>query len=308
MAFRLAGTDVEILATIAEHRVLNACHLAVLLQRNANALRRRLKLLRDENLIRVSTRAFGNNRGRPEHVLSLHENGVDLLKARGLIDSSLCYDAITAKKLHCIEHELLASDFRVQLAQMVRVSPALSIRFFSSASPQLPGAREYRPLVRERIPAADGRSDDIEFTPDGVFAITHKERNKTLLFFLEVDMGTEPRESPRNPQRAVRQKIVNYQTYFRLERYRRYEKTLRCALRGFRLLFLTATTTRLMALSRLVRNTPPCGFIWLTARDNMLSQGVWAPIWVRGGDGVKPLQSILGTALPNPCPRPDTIV
>ncbi|MGD8454520.1 MAG: replication-relaxation family protein [Phycisphaerae bacterium] len=273
----------EILAAIAEHRVLNVHHLGVLLERNTAALRRRLKLLREQNLIRVSTRAFGSGRGRPEHMLSLHEDGVDLLRAKGLIDVSLPYDVITAKNLHCVEHELVISDFRVQLVQMGRILPVLSVRFFSSTSPGRPGKREYRPLIRERIPTVGGRHDDVEFEPDGVFAITYAEREKTLLFFLEVDMGTEPHRSSQNPRRSVRQKIINYQAYFQLERYRRYEKILQCALQGFRLLFLTATTTGLVALSRLVRSTPPCDFIWLTARDKLLSQGVWAPIWVRGG-------------------------
>ena len=48
--------------------------------------------------------------------------------------------------------------------------------------------------------------------PDGVFTISHQE--KTLLFFLEVDMGTETLASTKQGTGDVRQKIINYQSLF----------------------------------------------------------------------------------------------
>ncbi len=49
--------------SIAEHRVLTVSHLTTLLQRNANALRRRLKTLSVQGLIEVAGRPFGRGRG-----------------------------------------------------------------------------------------------------------------------------------------------------------------------------------------------------------------------------------------------------
>lgn len=59
---------------------------------------------------------------------------------------------------------------------------------------------------------------------DGVFIITDRESEKSLLFFLEVDMGTETLVNSNSKPIDVRQKIVNYQALFRAGQYKRYEK------------------------------------------------------------------------------------
>jgi len=302
MAFRLNKSDEEILRSIAEHRVLTLEHLAVLHWRNPAALRRRLNGLKDNGLLQVTARGWGRHRGRPENLLSLSETAVDWLKSRGVVGAAVPHDRVTTSRLNCLNHQLLTNDFRVQLTHMRRLVPAFRIQFFSPISPFLPLSSRDKPLVRERIRTEDD-GDWIEFIPDGVFATTHEQLRKTLLFFLEVDMGTETLTSRRRPKRDIQQKIVNYQVYFHLEQYKRYEKILKCQLRGFRLLILTDTPTRLAALCRLVREMPPSDFIWLTDREKMLSQGNWAAIWVRGGRQTGPLESLLGKKMPNPCPR-----
>ncbi len=125
--FRFTKTDQELLTSIAEHRILNVSQLAVLHQRNPDALRRRLRVLRDRRLIGMASRGFGGGQGRPENVVSLREAGVDLMKASGVIDATVPCDRITAEKITCLDHELLINDFRVQLAQMQRIVPALGV-------------------------------------------------------------------------------------------------------------------------------------------------------------------------------------
>ncbi len=163
-------------------------------------------------------------------------------------------------------------------------------------------------MIREKIRTDDGRGDWVEFIPDGVFATTHEELRKTLLFFLEVDMGTEPLTRKRRSARNVRQKIINYRICFQSQRYKRYEKILKCQLRGFRVLFLTNHPTRLAALCRLVRDTPPSEFIWLTDHERMFAEGIWSPLWVRGGRDAEPLDSILGSKMSEPCPKPSDLI
>ena len=304
MAFQFSHSDQEILVSIAEHRVLTVHHLTILHQRNASALRRRLKILHAHSLIEIASRPFGRSRGRPESLVSLCEGGVDLLKAEGVIDAALSNDRATAERIGCVDHELLVNDFRTQLVQLKRVIPALTIRFFSAMSPLLPRGSQGQPLVRERIEFDDGLDDEIEFVPDGVVAMTHAELRRTLLFFLEADRGTEPRNSTRRDRRGIRQKIVNYQTYFAAQEYKRYEKIMKCQLRGFRLLILTENRVRFAALCRLVRVMPPSDFVWLAFRESLLEEGVWAPIWAAGGKVDGPLQSVLGSRMPNPCPTP----
>jgi hypothetical protein len=123
----------------------------------------------------------------------------------------------------------------------------------------------------------------LEFIPDGIFTVSDSVSNKTLLFFLEVDMGTETLASPARSLKDVRQKIVNYQDLFRSGRYKRYERFFNASLNGFRLLFVTHSPSRLKTLCQLTASMLPSDFIWLSDRDRLLSSGLVDEIWVRGG-------------------------
>ena len=93
----------------------------------------------------------------------------------------------------------------------------------------------------------------------------------------------------------IRQKIINYQWYFESERYKRYEEVFKCNLLGFRLLFLTNTYSRLVALCKLVREMSPTNFVWLTECSRLFPEGVSAKIWAVGGDLDGTQGSILGS-------------
>lgn len=142
----------------------------------------------------------------------------------------------------------------------------------------------------------------VGFTPDGVLSITDGKQEKTLLFLLEVDMGTEPLTTATGTNGDVRQKILKCQAHFRQQRYNRYERTWDCELNGFRLLILTTTETRMTALCRLIREMPPTDFVWITDGDTMLQNGLAANIWTRGGHQDGPKESILGPTMV--CPSP----
>ena len=153
------------------------------------------------------------------------------------------------------------------------------------------------PFVYDRIPSGHDPGKFIGIIPDGVFSITDSEQKKTLLFFLEVDMGTESVAGASPTPNNVRQKILNYRGYFQCGRYKRYEKEWNCELNGFRLLILVNMRARLVALCRLVMEMPPSDFIWLTDQEQMFKHGLGAKIWLRGGKDEIPPQSILGAQM-----------
>ena len=124
----------------------------------------------------------------------------------------------------------------------------------------------------------------IKFTPDTVFSIGDSLANKTCLFFLEVDCGTETIVSPKRDTNDIRHKIIKYQWYFQSGGYKRYEEVFATKLNGFRLLFLTSTHGRLVALCQLAQEMKPSNFIWLTECGRLFTEGVSAEIWARGGD------------------------
>lgn len=240
-------------------------------------------------------RPLGRKRGRPEELLCLAEKGFDVLKERNVLDPSLSYNAVAADAIHCQNHQLLMNWFRIHLEQVQRVLPRWSYRIFTYSSPLLPPGPEMRPVLTEYVPSANTKGEMVKFSPDAVFETKAAKTGKQLLFFLEVDMGTETLARPdRNPG-DVREKILNYQAYFRTQKYKRYDKVWGCRFKGFRLLFLTHTQGRLSSLCSLVQQMPPSDFIWLTEQSRMFPMGVSDNIWACGGRLEAPAESILGS-------------
>ncbi len=308
MARQLQSSDIEILETIAEFRILSISHLSIILSRNTAALRRRLRFLETKKLILVSKREFKRAHGRPENLISLGEVGIEVLKTRNIIDRDLPIECIAADNLHCLDHELLINDFRVQLELIKTIVPELEVSFLSVSSPKLYRTDDKRALIYERIPPDEENARWYSFIPDGVFAIRHAEAGNTVLLFLEVDMGSEAVASPSAFGSDIRGKIDNYKRYFLKEHYKHYEQMWGCDLCGFRLLFLTHSADRLASLCRLVVEMQPSNFIWLTDRTALMSQGGWSSIWIPGGEMSFPRDSILGELTPCPSPSPADVI
>ena len=163
----------------------------------------------------------------------------------------------------------------------------------SHSSPFLPKALSGHPFTTDFAPVEGSQDEAVKFIPDGVFSITDSIEGQTLLYFLEIDCGTETIASLKRKPNDIRQKILNYGSYFDSLRYKRYEKIWNCHLEGFRLLFVTNTTERLASLCKLVREMPPSDYIWLTEQSRLFTDGVSAAIWSCGGKIDSPPESIL---------------
>ena len=292
---KLSRGDRKILSLIALHRILNVSQLEAITQRSRQVIRRRLRFLSHENLILTRMRGCGRGPGRPEDIILITEKAAKLLQNEDIFPEGTPW--IPQKNIDSltIDHDLLVNWFYIHLILIERAIPDLAI------NPHAPGfllkdrGKPYS-FFESRIRIETG-DDSIEFVPDGVFTIWHKGIGKSLLFFLEVDMGTETRASlDRNPG-DIRQKILNYKALFRAGHYKRYEGIFESTYKGFRLLFLVNSPSRLVSLCRLVQEMPPSDFVWLTEQNQMFSQGLAANIWVRGGKNNNSLQSILGPQL-----------
>ena len=194
-----------------------------------------------------------------------------------------------------------ASHARVRPAAAARVNDRWSMDFVADS---LSDGRKIRVLTiidsftRECLALKIARSLPARSVTEALDAVIAKRgAPKTI----QVDNGTESLTSRRGDQRDVRQKILNYQAYFRSGRHKRYEDVFHARFHGFRLLFLTTTPVRLASLCRLVARMPPSAFIWLTDQPSMCERGLAASIWKRGGQQ-SPDHSILGQALA--CPSP----
>ena len=297
MAFKLNKNDRMLIASIAEHRMLTVSQIAAIQQKMKQVVRRRLRVLEYEGFIASTSRGFGRKAGRREKVVILTEKSIDLLYAEGVDRKAIPGDRFAPVRIWHQDHQLLLNWFRIHGKQIERVIPQLSVQFLSSTSPFLERDQYDRPLVFEHLSIEGLQDKSRGFTPDAVFSITHSEKKKALLFFLEVDMGTESIASPKRDPRDLRQKVINYQRYFQCGRYKRYQKLFHSKFSGFRLLFITNSNQRFIALCRLVQEMPPSDFIWLTDQQRMFTHGLSAKIWAKSGKQDSNYESILGNEM-----------
>jgi hypothetical protein len=295
MSFRLKTTDCNILVCFAEYRVLTVSQVAAIFRKSRQVMRRRLHDLEERGLVEVVGTEFGRGRGRPENSLGLAEHGIDVLKERGLLGQDVLYEKVLGDSLFAKDHQLLLNWFRIHLMGIGRMLSRVSIKVFAHKSLYIPKGQDGRIVITDCSPVPGSGIKGIKFTPDAVFAITDSVAGKTCLFFLEVDRGTEIVASPKRDMIDIRQKIVNYQWYFHSGGYKRFEEVFAAKFRGFRLLFLTSTHGRLVALCQLAQEMKPSNFIWLTECGRLFVGGASAEIWARGGDLQAPQQSILGS-------------
>jgi len=170
----------------------------------------------------------------------------------------------------------------------------LTVRFLAHNSPFLPPGFSNVSVITEPARGGVGPQTIISLKPDAAFSICDATQDKTVLFFLEVDRGTEILASPKRTPTDIRQKILNYGVCFNTCAYKKYESRWNCQLNGYRLLFVTDSVARLSTLCSLVQAMPPSDYIWFTTADRMFEDGISAEIWARGGRLDASPQSILG--------------
>jgi hypothetical protein len=304
MDSKLNKGDKQILSLIALYRILTVSQLAALTQRSRQVVRRRLRYLSDEGFIINRMRGYGRSSGRPEEIIFLAEKAASILKDEGLFAESIPLIAPKNIDAIAVDHDLLINWFYIHLIQMEKTIPDLTIKPYSTGF--LMNSQGSHAFFDSRI-RIESDDDLIEFIPDGIFTIWHKGMQKGLLFFLEVDMDTEPVASVDRNSKDVRQKILNYQAIFRNGHYKSFEKIFGLKFNGFRLLFLTNNPARSTSLSRLVQEMPPSDFIWLANQEQMFSDGLAAEIWIRGGKTTRPPQSIIGSDRATQTPVIDSI-
>jgi len=295
MAEKNIKGDPALLSYIAEYKFLSVKQLSALSQRALQVVRRRLRHLENGQLIIMKERGFGTGRGRRENIIILAQKGLELLRHKEILSEHATYITDKTTDSIFVDHDLLVNWFLIHLLQIERDNPQFAIRHLTSSSHTLKMGNADKPLLQEHFADDETSENTHTMIPDGVFTISNKEKN--LLFFLEVDMGTETLASAKQDAGDVCQKIISYQSLFRTKHYKRYEKIFDTGLNGFRLLFLTNTFPRMKKMCDLVQQVPPSDFIWITDQNQMFSQGVPAKIWARGGQYHKPPESILGPKL-----------
>ncbi|MBT3379355.1 MAG: hypothetical protein HN742_26385 [Lentisphaerae bacterium] len=290
------ASDTEILTAIADHRVLTVEQIAALPLHMSSpaAVNRRIRLLEPSGWIARGQVSLSGRRGRPKSILSITSAGVSRLKKDGVLREDVPADKVTADSLQAsIHHELLLNSFRGELLRLQADTTELKATFFSAKSPFNLGERGTS-LLADAVPTKPRGGDKRCFTPDGAFALTHEEAGRSLLFFVEIDMGTEPLVSQAPDTSDIAGKVTNYRTYLGTKGYKRHEKTFATSLNGFRVLFVTNTSKRRAQICKTVAGLPPSDFVWVTDQDRLFKHGPAGGIWHRGGRTDGASGSIMG--------------
>jgi Replication-relaxation len=293
----MARKDRALISFIGKFGILSVKQLSTLSQRSDQLIRRDVRELLDQRTLLARQRSFGQKKGRPENLFFLSNKGWKIFYEKYDVSNLNLSHLEKAMGSIFIEHDLLLNWVLIHLIQIEREIINLSVKYLTQNLVTLKSNVGGRNEIAERISIKGSNQGFLDFVPDAVITIKNSALNKSLLFFLEVDMGTETIASPRRDQNDIRQKIINYQGYFRAGQYKRYEKIFSSQFNGFRLLFLTNSSSRLTSLCRLVREMPPSDFVWLTDQERMFSNGLSAKIWSRGGIDKKSPHSILGNKL-----------
>ena len=196
-----------------------------------------------------------------------------------------------------VAHQLLLNWFRAHLAYALDKMPDLSTEFLSCNSPFALDAENRYPILRDSIEIPDRENSNSysrTFIPDSVFIITSKALALSLLFFLEVDMGTETAASPSMKLDDLRSKILCYQAYYDQEKFKRFASLWQIPLNGFRLLFLAHSEQRHQEICALVRVMTAANFVWVSDQESLFREGATGDIWARGGHIDDRPESILG--------------
>jgi len=300
---RISRKSMAVLTDLCEYRVLSLSQVDHLHFTNKRYARKKIQELLAAHLIDILPVNLYRGTGRPEGVYGIGKEGHNLLSSSKEIPDFVSYEQSGAEDLlPQVEHQILINWFRIHLHHITKVMPGIETEILSCNSPFRLDPENGVPFVRDHV-LLPGTLEPTNFIPDLVFTITDTERERTVLFFLEADRGTEPLDSSDPSRSDVRGKILCYQEYFRSARYKRYEGIRGVSLKGFRLLFLTSAADRMKALCFQVRSMPPSDFVWVSSQDRMFTEGVSGNIWARGGRLDAEPDSILGS-LARPMPLP----
>jgi len=293
---RRKTNSVEVLAAIADFRLMSATQLSIYFGVKKQATWNNIRKLLSDNLIKEFRKETGRSRGRPEWMYSLTERGVNVLRENGILNQDPGDKFVLAENLGATtEHQLLQNWFRLHLVYADRQNKVLFENIPTNSSLYWQGSG-YTNLYYHCRAFTTSKGKEITVIPDLVFRTLDPISGKSLLFFVEIDRGTENLMSPdRKHKNDIFGKICNYLYYWDNNVYKQYEQVWNCTFKGFRVLFVANNTKNSARLCRLVSDLGRySNFVWVTDMPALFNSGIGGDIWYPGGQMIEPANSILG--------------
>jgi Replication-relaxation len=257
-----------------EHKYLATSQITRLHFEHRKRASRRLKKLCDDGLLCYFEKPARTLFEKSEYVYYLTAKSAALVaQTLDLPREQMKWRIVPPKSNRYMDHFSALNDFRIAL-KMAAYRHDLVYTFLPEYS-LLQGKEQG---LNRRIKA---KGKGVAFVPDGVFCLyrnpvikPHDSSQRKLLFFVEIDRGTET-------PAVVMQKITAYCQYFDTEAYKKYNSVFQEDFRGFRLLIVANQQERMKSLLQYVEQTnkKDIDFVWFSPAecigDNLLTDAVW---------------------------------
>jgi len=285
---------IDMLSVIADYRLMSATQLSIFFGITKQAVWKSVRKLSSCCLIKESQKEFGCSRGRPEVLYGLTELGVQELRNKGILNQDPHNKMVFADNLQAVEHQILQNWFRLHLVEANRQNKVLFEEIPTNSSLYWKN-NAHKKLYYDCQSFKTPKGKEITLIPDLVMRTVDRGSGKSLLFFVEIDRGTENLKGP-DPtyQGDITGKIINYMYNWGGEIYKLYEQVWKCKFNGFRVLFMANTPKNSTRLCDVVSPLGDrCNFVWITDIEAMFDTGIAGPIWYAGGVRSSYRESIL---------------
>ena len=276
MAVRIGENDAAIFEWLGAGQSWTARQLGILTHRSESNTRRRLGQLASAGLVTSSPIVEGAD-GRPER--DYYVTGANLKKLRD-VAPWIDIRAMGRRKPASIPHHRCINEFWSCLHVALEPQDYYEYRLFPScrydaADPDAPTCIR-APNRRHRS------SSDRGVIADCTLVVTCPAGSS--LAYVEIDIGTEPLDSPLVRRSTLLAKLEAYATFHDSQGYTRLADQLGEKFSGFRVLVVTSSPRRAANIRTLCARIGSSDFIWLTTPDQIAPDKILGCIWQTGED------------------------
>lgn len=264
-------TYTQTLQVLADYRMLSIVQLSMLLFKSDQMTRRCLRKLAQDKLISRASLQSQGKKGRPETIILPTEKGLETIGC----------PPCTSPTKNQTNHQLATNWVRIQTHHLHQIIPTMHIQTCAANSLLKQNAKLW----------LDGTGENYRrLIPDAIMCLGHDTRK--ILFFVEMDMGTESEQSSSGHTNNLEHKVTTYAAALSGKTYSHLNKEFDAKFNGFRTLIVAHSQPRLDQINRYLKGYSTTGFVWTTSLAKILSDGIGGDIWSSGGR--EPDQTILG--------------
>lgn len=268
----LTPRDIALLRDTGRYRYLTSSQVARLHFSHPKVAQRRLRQLVAAGLLRRFHPSEVTRAGFQTWWYALTRPGArEVSAATGLPLTAVLPPTRQPRTLGFLAHHTQTTDFRLWLHEACTPTSGFSYAYLPSYDETTSNGRRTR---RAALPLAGTPGS---LVPDGVFTLTHGDRS--ALFVLEVDRGTEPLTG--HHPNAIERKLLAYRTAYDTHAEDHLATLFGVDLSGFRILCLVPDAARQARFLELARRLDLLPLVWVTTtsltRDRgRLDTAAWA--------------------------------